>query len=207
MQNKVTTNGRNDKGVWALWFVRLSRHLKDHTTMSSPQLTLNDLRKHPKFPFNAWQEDDVSFLMLQRYWAELVRVMLGDEMANYTPLWETARDANPILTITNQTARRGLRLIMIENEEDKPAYPEKVGPGAFYSLYPFMNDSFLPDGQTPVWELGMFLKLDERYASYFEHLVRLHCCDYVSVEQMEKEIANYEAKFSMTDPMGDGSDD
>jgi hypothetical protein len=175
--------------------------------MDSPQFTLDDIRRHPKFPFDAWQTDDVSFLMLELYWAELVRVILGDEMANYLPLWDTERDGNPILTITNQTARRGLRLIMIENEENKPPYPEKTGPSAFYSLYPFTSDSFLPDGETPINELGMFLRLDERYTSYFEYLVRLHCCDYVSVERMEEEISIYEDKFSMRDPTADLSED
>ncbi len=145
--------------------------------------------------------------MLELYWAALVRVILGDEMANYTPLFDTERDGNPILTLTNQTARRGLRLVMIENEENKPLYPEKAGPDAFYALYPFMNIGRLPDGETPVEELGMFLTLDERYVSYFEYLVRLHCCDYVSVERMEEEIAIYEAKFSMADPAAEIPDD
>lgn len=175
--------------------------------MDSPQFTLDDIRRHPQFPFLAWKEDDISFLMLELYWAELVRVILGDEMANYTPLWDTERDGNPILTITNLTARRGLRLVMIENEENKPPYPETTGAGAFYSLYPFMNNGLLPDGETPLVELGMFLQLDERYASYFEHLVRLHCCDYVSMEKMEEEIAIYEAKFAMADPTADLSKD
>lgn len=175
--------------------------------MDSTQFSLDDIRRHPKFPFDAWREDDVSFLMLELYWAELVRVILGDEMANYTPLWDTDRGGNPILDITNQTARRGLRLILIENEENKPRYPENTGPVAFYSLYPFMNNSFLPDGETPVDELGMFLKLDERYTSYFEYLVRLHCCDYASVEQMEEAIAIYEAKFAMADPTAELPED
>lgn len=173
--------------------------------MGSTQLSLDDIRRHPKFPFDAWKEDDASFQMLKLYWTELVREILGDEMANYMPLWETERDGNPILTITNPAARRGLRLILMDNEHDKPAYPEKTGAEAFYALCPFMNDSFLPDGLTPVCELGMFLKLDERCASDFEHLLRLHCCDYVAVDQMEKEIGIYEAKFSMTNSSADSN--
>jgi hypothetical protein len=175
--------------------------------MVSPQFTLDDIRRHPKFPFDAWQTDDISFLMLELYWAELVRVILGDEMVNYTALWDTERDGNPILTITNQTARRGLRLIMLENEEKKPPYPEKTGPDAFYCLHPFMNNTRLPDGETPVVELVMCVSIDDRYTSYFEYLLRLHCCDYVSVEQMEEAIVVYEDKFSMRDPTADLSED
>lgn len=175
--------------------------------MDNTQYTLDDIRRHPKFPFDAWREDDVSFLMLELYWAELVRVILGGEMDNYTALFDTQRDGNPILDITNQTVRRGLRLIMIENEENKPPYPVKTGPSAVYGLYPFTNNSFLPDGETPVYELVMAVSLDDRYVSYFEYLVRLHCCDYASMEQMEQEIAIYEAKFSMADPTADLSED
>ncbi len=145
--------------------------------------------------------------MLELYWAELVCLMLGDEMVNYKALFDTQRDGNPILDITNQTARRGLRLIMITNNENKPPYPEKNGADAFYSLYPFTNNSFLSDGETPVQELGMFLTLDERYLSYLEYLVRLNCCDYVSMEKMEEAIAEYEVKFAMRDPDADLSED
>jgi hypothetical protein len=175
--------------------------------MDSTQFSLDDIRRHPKFPFDAWQEDDVSFLMLELYWAELVRVILGDEMVNYAPLWDTERDGNPILAITNQTARRGLRLIMIANEDNKPLYPNKTGQDAFYALQPFTNMGRLPDGETPVYELVMVVSLDDRYTSYFEYLVRLHCCDYASIEQMEEAIAAYEAKFSMADPTDELSED
>lgn len=171
--------------------------------MDNTQFTLDDIRRHPKFPFDAWQEDDVSFLMLELYWAELVRVVLGDEMVKYAPLWDTERDGNPILAITNQSARRGLRLIAIANEDNKPLYPNKSGPDAFYGLQPFMNVGRLPDGETPVDELVMVVSLDDRYTSYFEYLVKLHCCDYASMEQMEEAIAAYEAKFEMADPTAD----
>jgi hypothetical protein len=175
--------------------------------MTSPQFTLEDIRRHPKFPFPDWKEDDISFLMLEIYWAELVRQILGDEMVNYTPLWDTERDGNPILTITNVNARRGLRLVMIENDEKKVPYPEKTGADAFYALYPFISHGRLPDGETPVEELGMFLQLDERYGSYFEYLVRLHCCDYVTIDRMEEEIISYESKFSMADRTTDLPED
>jgi hypothetical protein len=53
----------------------------------------------------------------------------------------------------------------------------------------------------------MCVSIDDRYTSYFEYLVRLHCCDYVSVEQMEEAIVVYEDKFSMRDPTADLSED
>jgi hypothetical protein len=175
--------------------------------MADTEFSLEDIRRHPKFPFDAWKQDDICFLMLELYWAELVRGILGDEMANYAPLFDTERDGNLILTLTHLKARRGLRLIMIENVENKPKYPEKKGPDAFYSLYPFMNNGLLPDGETSVEELGMFITLDERYISYFEYLVKLHCCDYASMEQMEEAIIAYEVKFGMGDRAAELSDD
>lgn len=167
--------------------------------MDSTKFTLDDIRRHPKFPFADWKQDDVSFLMLELYWAELARAILGDEMSNYTALFDTQRDGNPILDITNQTTRRGLRLIMIENEENWPQYPAQTGKDTFYALHPFLNNSFLPDGTTPVVELGMFLALDERYLSYFEYFVRLHCCDYAPMEKTEQAFVEYEKKFEMAD--------
>jgi hypothetical protein len=175
--------------------------------MADTQFSLEDIRRHPKFPFDAWKRDDICFLMLELYWAELVRSVLGDEMANYAPLFDTERDGNPILTLTNLNARRGLRLIMIENVENKPKYPEKTGPDAFYSFYPFTNNGLLPDGETSVEELGMFITLDERFTSYFEYLVKLHCCDYASMAQMEEAIVAYEDKLGIRDPTAGLSDD
>jgi hypothetical protein len=166
--------------------------------MDRSQFALIDSRRHPKFPFVRWQEDDVSFSMLKLYWAEVVRLVLGDEMASYAPLFETERDGNPILTLTNPVARRGLRLIVLENEDDAP-HPDKGGADARHSLYPFLNTSCLPDGVTSVDELVMLVKLDDRYISSFEHLVQLHCCDYVSAEQMEEAIVTYEAKVVLGD--------
>lgn len=175
--------------------------------MDSTQYSLDEIRQHPKFPFDDWPKDDISFLMAELYWSELIRSILGDEMNHYTPLFDTQRDGNPILDITNQTALRGLRLLMIENEENKPLYPQKTGMEAFYGLQPFTNISRLPDGETSVYELVMVVSIDERYLSYFEYLVRLHCCDYVSIEQMDKAIAVYETKFEFFDPNADLSED
>lgn len=175
--------------------------------MNSPKFSLDDIRRHPNFPFDAWQQEDVSFLMLELFWAERVRLILGDEMANYVPLFDTERDGNPILTLTNQVARRGLRLVVLENEEDKPPYPKKSGPEAFYSLYAYMNIGRLSEDDTPVDELVMLVRVDDRYNSYFEALLRQHCCDYASTEQMEDSIATYEAKFSMGNPAADLSED
>jgi hypothetical protein len=175
--------------------------------MTDSQFNLAEIRQHPKFPFEAWQEDDVSFLMLELYWAELVREILGDKMQNYTPLWDTQRDGNPILTITNQTTLRGLRLVMIANEDNKPLYPEKTGTEAFYGLQPFTNIGRLPDGETQVYELVMLVSIDERFLDYFAYLVRLHCCDNVSMEQMDEANAIYEAKFGFADPPADLSED
>jgi hypothetical protein len=176
-------------------------------TADDPQFTLDDIRRHPKFPFPDWRQDDASFLMLELYWAELVRFVMGAELAHYAPLWDTERDGNPMLTITNQTAQRGLRLIMIDNDDAKPLYPDKTGLDAFYALQPFLNTGRLPDGQTPVDELVLLVSPDERYLEYFAYLIRLHCCDYVSAAQMEEAIGKYESQFGFATLPADLSED
>lgn len=174
--------------------------------MSPPTYTLEDIRQHPAFPFPDWQEDDFQFLLLELYWAERVRAVLGEDMSGFTPLYDTERDGNPIVTLTHTGALRGLRLVVIENDEGKPAYPDATGPGAFYPLYPFLNSSRLPDGETPVEELVLLVALDERMSDHVDAFIRWHCIDNLAGEELEARLQKYESDLGQSDPDADLSD-
>ena len=175
--------------------------------MSTPAFTLDDIRRHPAFPFAGWQEDDLQFLMLEMYWAERVRGLLGEDLSGFSPQFDTDRDGNPILTVTNLETLRGLRLVVIENDEDKPVYPDATGAAGFYGLYGFMNDGRLPDGETPVDELVLLVHLDERYAPHFDALVTAYCKDGDTPDQMEARLQAYEAQLKQSSPGDDHDDD
>lgn len=175
--------------------------------MAAPTYSLDEIRRHPAFPFPNWEEDDFQFLMLELYWAERVRALLGDDLAGYRPAFDTERDGNPILTLTNMESRRGLRLVVIENDEGKPPYPDATGPGAFYPLYGFMNQGRLPDGETKVDELVLLVALDERFAQYVDLLVTWFCKENLTPSQMEDRLQQYEKQLGQSDPDAQLSDD
>lgn len=174
--------------------------------MATSDYTLEDIRQHPAFPFQDWRKDDFQFLMLELYWAERVRTVLGDDMAGFAPLFDTDRDGNPILDVTNPGALRGLRLVVSENEEGKPVHPQSTGPGAFYPLYAFLNVGRLPDGETAVDELVLLVSLDERFSDHVDTFIRWHCIEAVSTEEVEALLAEYEDNVGMGDSDMDLSD-
>ncbi|WP_394196597.1 hypothetical protein [Litoreibacter albidus] len=175
--------------------------------MNSPTYTLDDIRRHPAFPFPAWPNDDHQFLMLELYWAERVRELLGEDLSGYAPLFDTDRDGNPILTLTNTQQARGLRLVVLENENAKPVYPDSKGPDAFYGLYGFTNKGRLPDGTTQVDELVLLVHLDERYAKHFDSFVKWHCVENLPMSEMERRLQEYETEIGQSSPDADFSDD
>ena len=56
-------------------------------------MELNQILRHPLFPFADFRTDDASFPMQELYWAALAREALGKEVsALAVPLQETDRD-------------------------------------------------------------------------------------------------------------------
>ncbi|WP_227271505.1 hypothetical protein [Roseobacter weihaiensis] len=175
--------------------------------MTPPSYTLADIRRHSAFPFSDWRTEDFEFLMLELYWAERVRAVLGEDMAGFAPLYDAERDGNPILSVTHSGSLRGLRLVVNENDDAKPVYPEATGPGAFYPLYAFLNSGRLPDGETPVNELVLLVSLDERVSEHVDAFIRWHCIEGKSVDEMEALLLKYETDFGQIDSDAEFSDE
>jgi hypothetical protein len=88
-------------------------------------MNLEQLRKHPSFPFLAFKQNDLEFLLLEMFWAEFFRECLGKpkDAQDWVPLFPAERDGVPILVVANARRNRAVRIHLRSNEEDKPLYP------------------------------------------------------------------------------------
>jgi hypothetical protein len=131
-------------------------------------VTLEELRRHPYYPFRDFGGNDLSFLLLELYWAELLRAALRgakepEESGRLVvPLSPAERDGNPILHVIDRSlpVPRVLRVIQRFNTEDLPALDlDQLSPVRFIA------DAYVPfapgltygavdsDGDTAVDEL------------------------------------------------------
>lgn len=89
-------------------------------------MTLDEILRHPLFPFADFRTNDASFLMLELYWAAVAQQALGPEVsARVAPLMETDRDpenwGDPVmLDFWLPDIRRGARVLLLENTRDLP---------------------------------------------------------------------------------------
>lgn len=88
-------------------------------------MNLEQLRKHPSFPFLAFKQNDLEFLLLEMFWAEFFRDCLAkpEDARDWEPLFPAERDGVPILVVANGKRNRALRIHLRINEDDKPLYP------------------------------------------------------------------------------------
>jgi len=64
-------------------------------------MKLEQIKQHPDFPFRDFRSDDLQFLMLELYWAELLRDSLPEATAaDWGPEWAAdPSDGNPMRII------------------------------------------------------------------------------------------------------------
>ncbi|MCP3137833.1 hypothetical protein [Pyxidicoccus xibeiensis] len=88
-------------------------------------MNLEQLRKHPSFPFQAFQQNDLEFLLLEMFWVEFFRDCLDtpDQAQDWEPLFPAERDGVPILVVANAKRNRALRIHLRTNEDERPLYP------------------------------------------------------------------------------------
>jgi hypothetical protein len=85
-------------------------------------MTLDDIKKHPLFPFVKFQTDDAAFLMLELFWTQLAQEALGPDLAaTAVPLMEAdQKDGNPILFFRLPNPARAIRVVLTFNDDDLP---------------------------------------------------------------------------------------
>lgn len=163
----------------------------------APQFTLDQIKAHIDFPFADWETNDLSFLLSELYWAEIVSDVLGGVVENWQPIYETDRDGNPILTLTNLEFRRGLRIIQHINDDEKPLYPQANGPEAFYPFYVFRNIAKVTEEEMEIEELVLLAIPSEQSEELARKFITLHCVDKISADVLESTIADFEKQFEM----------
>lgn len=88
-------------------------------------MTLDQIKKHPLFPFRDFRSNDLAFHFLELYWEELFKSSStssnGLSMIEWTPLSAPDRDdANPIFHAIDRSTipPRALRIIQRFNEDN-----------------------------------------------------------------------------------------
>ena len=163
-------------------------------------MNLEDIKAHPDFPFFKFQSNDLQFLMLELYWAELCRsAMLTDQgsvlRANQWQVrFPADRDeGNPILSLINRgmLPPRALRIIQRFNTERLPALAlEDLAPVEYRDdvYVPFVPDltggAIDDDGQSPIEELVISSDVSAPCEALFSVLIQEWCVKRVGVEKM-----------------------
>jgi hypothetical protein len=79
-------------------------------------LTRDQIKNHPLFPFGDFKSNDLAFLLLELYWAELFKSVLTEEgeltLDRWQPQSPADRDGNPILHVVDRSVMplRALRI-------------------------------------------------------------------------------------------------
>lgn len=165
--------------------------------MAAPESDLRALMAHRAFPFADWQSNDLSFLMLERFWAEFFRDIVGPTASEWRQRFPIPRDGNPIITVGHPRTRRAFRVIVTVNEDDLPVYPERSDDGSYYLLTAFMNNADELDGLPPWNELGFFAEMNPAMLDDARFFIRAHCVDGASQEEMERWILDYERRLGL----------
>ncbi|MGX9935624.1 hypothetical protein ACVFVO_09575 [Advenella kashmirensis] len=90
-------------------------------------MELDQILRHPQFPFSDFRTNDASFLMLELYWIAVARDALGEEVsALVVPLQVTDQDkenwGDPLMfDFWIPTQSRGAKVTLAENTEDLTA--------------------------------------------------------------------------------------
>ena len=168
-------------------------------------MKLEQIKAHPLYPFSGFRTDDLQFLMLELYWAELFRGSVPDiAVGDWQPEWPAdPEDGNPILHIANRhiTPPRMLRVIQKHNLGQLPELNLRT-----FDLTYYRDDAYVPfapgltrggldeDMVTPIDELVIFSDVCEQCELLFKRYVQLWCVDRTSAQNMEKQIAAFWAR-------------
>jgi len=168
-------------------------------------MKLDRIKSHPDFPFVLYRENDLQFLMLEMYWAELLRDALPEAIAtDWRPEWPAdAEDGNPILSVSNRaiTPPRMLRVIQRSNDKKLPELDLES-----FSKVQYYDDAYVPfvpgityggldqDMVNPIEELVISSAVSASCERLFRYCVQLWCVERVAQTRMEEVLASYWTK-------------
>lgn len=169
-------------------------------------MRLEEIRLHPYFPFHDFESNDLSFLLVELYWAELIRMILSgldgrSYAANWLPAVPADRlDGNPILQIVDRTLSppRQVRIIQKFNMPRVPEFDLDT-----LALLRFRGEVHLPfspsltyealdeDGTTPMEELVIFSDISSPCERLNQQFISKWCIERITVSAMEQMLDGY----------------
>lgn len=166
------------------------------------EVTLDEIKRHPSFPFRNFRTDDLDFLMLELYWAELFREAIPQAAHG---VWKPAQPAdrdegNPILSVINRdiTPPRKLRTIIRFNDEGLPELdldtfaPVQFEHDAFVPFVPDISRGALDeDMTTPIQEIVISTSLSDSCERLFREYVQLWCAQLIPEARMAALLEEY----------------
>jgi len=170
-------------------------------------MNFDQIKAHPLFPFREFRTDDLAFLRLELYWAELFREIIGAEPngASRLTAWCPAasadrEDGNPILSVIDRTARpiRAVRIVQRFNDHGLPEVdlahlaPVRFRGDAYVPFVPDIGrDATDDDGTTPVEELLISSDVTDACERLARGLIGKWCVDRVSPAHMQQMLDAY----------------
>lgn len=169
-------------------------------------MNLDEIKRHPNFPFRNFCTDDLEFLMLELYWAELFKNALPQGLIEvWNPELPADREGNPILFVVNRSviSPRILRVIVRFNDQ----HLAELNLDTFEKVQ-FKDDAFVPfvpdltrgaldeDMITPIEELVISSSVSDSCERLFREYVKLWCCEWLSVDNMLVRLNDYWNKIN-----------
>ena len=170
-------------------------------------MTLEQIKRHPYYPFRKFRTDDLSFLMLELYWAELFRTVLSSgEMgkhliAGWMPQSAADRtDGNPIFHVINRSISpfRALRIIQRFNTEGlveldlSKLEPIRFTGDAYVPFVPGLSYGATDtDGTTPIDELLISSDISEPCENLNRTFITKWCLERIPMETMRQDLDDY----------------
>jgi hypothetical protein len=168
-------------------------------------MTLNEIRNHPHFPFRSFRNDDLEFLLLEQYWVELFREIVGQACGGaWTPLFPADREeGNPMLHLVDRSASppRMLRIIQRFNTASLPELDldtfEEVTfeDDAYVPFVPGLtNNAISPETLGSAEELVLSSDVTPACERMLRQFIGAWCSERVPVSVMESMISEFWGK-------------
>ena len=163
-------------------------------------MTLDEIKKHPLFPFEQFRTNDAAFLMLELFWTQLAQEVLGAKLsATAVPLMEADQeDGNPVLFFRLPDLALAIRVVLTFNDDNLPMPNERTADNPYVYFRPV---EFFPekaplsfDSYPPETINGMLIFCDMNAPDVFPvitAMMREFCLEGLAMKDIEARADQY----------------